>query len=166
MKITVTLNGNTTILEADPDTSLMTVLRKNGLNSVKCGCGEGLCGSCTVLFNDKPAATCKIPAGITSNAQIITLEYFKQTEEYQSIKQGFDLANISLCGYCDAGKIFSTYQILKMQKAPSHQQLVEQFKLLAPCCTDLNSLINGVILAWDIQHKGYEQVIKSFRKRK
>lgn len=166
MKIPVVLNGNRIELQANPEDSLMSVLRKLGCNSVKCGCGQGLCGSCTILFNDLPSAACKIPAGIAINSDITTMEYFSQTEEYRAIMQGFELAQISLCGYCNSGKIFSVYQILKAQKCPERGELIAELKYLAPCCTDLNSLINGAIYAWDIVHNGYENVVKKLRNKR
>ena len=68
MNISVILKGKKTILEAAPDDSLMKVLRNQSLTTVKCGCNSGLCGSCTVLLDDKPVASCKIPIGIINNS--------------------------------------------------------------------------------------------------
>ena len=79
MNISVILNGTKTILEAAPDDSLMKVLRNQSLMTVKCGCNSGLCGSCTVLLDDKPVASCKIPIGIINNSTIETLD--KQTDD-------------------------------------------------------------------------------------
>lgn len=160
MNVTVILNGNKTVLEAPADDSLMYTLRKQGCSSVKCGCGQGSCGSCTVLFNDNPVAACKIPLGIVHNTDIVTLEYFENTEEYSIITKGFELAGIQLCGYCNAGKIFSAYHILKMNKIPTRDEIREQVQSLAPCCTDLNTLINGIIWAIDIRDHGLERVLK------
>ena len=68
-----------TILDAHADESLMKVLHKNGCPSVKSGCSSGFCGTCTILLDDKPAASCKIPAGIVRNCDIVTLDYFTKT---------------------------------------------------------------------------------------
>ena len=81
MKIPVTLNGTKTILDAHADESLMKVLHKNGCPSVKSGCSGGFCGACTILLDDKPAAACKLPAGVVHNCDIVTLDYFVKTEE-------------------------------------------------------------------------------------
>ena len=91
MNVPVILNGNKTILEAPADETLMSVLRRIGCASVKCGCGQGMCGSCTVLLNDSPVATCKIPLGIIQNADIVTLEYFERTKEYSIMKTHVDI---------------------------------------------------------------------------
>lgn len=160
MNISVILNGTKTILEAAPDDSLMKVLRNQSLMTVKCGCNSGLCGSCTVLLDDKPVASCKIPIGIINNSTIETLEYFRNSKDYEIITQGFELANIKLCGYCNAGKIFCAYQILKKNKIPTREQIINQVKTLSPCCTDINTLANGIIYAFEIKDKGYVTSIK------
>ena len=166
MNVPVILNGNKTILEAPADETLMSVLRRIGCASVKCGCGQGTCGSCTVLLNDNPVATCKIPLGIIQNADIVTLEYFERTKEYSIIIKGFELAGIKLCGLCNSGKIFSAYQLVKLNKIPTRDEIYEQVRSLAPCCTDLNTLINGIILALEIRDHGIEKAIKKAEKIK
>lgn len=153
MKIPVTLNGEKTILDAQPDDLLINILHENGCISVKSGCKHGICGSCTILLNDQPVASCKIPAGIVKDNNITTLEAFSKTEEYQSIIEGFNKAKIKLCGYCNAGKIFSTYQILKLEKKLTRKEIADQVRHLAPCCTDIETLINGIIYAVDFQNK-------------
>ena len=153
MNVPVTLNGNKTILEAPADDTLMTVLRRIGCSSVKCGCGQGSCGSCTVLLNDNPV-------GIIQNADIVTLEYFERTKEYSIIMKGFELAGIKLCGLCNSGKIFSAYQLVKMNKIPTRSEIREQVRSLAPCCTDLNTLINGIVIALDVRDNGVEKATR------
>lgn len=153
MKIPVTLNGTKTILDAHADESLMKVLHKNGCPSVKSGCSGGFCGACTILLDDHPVASCKIPAGIVRNCDIVTLDYFVKTEEYTTIMSGFQKAGIKLCGYCTAGKVFSAYQILKMTKMPTRQEITDYVKALSPCCTDLETLVNGIIYSIQIANK-------------
>lgn len=158
MKIPVFLNGTKTILEAHADESLMKVLHRNGCPSVKSGCSSGFCGACTILLDDKPVAACKLPAGIAKDHDIVTLDYFAKTEEFQIISSGFSNAGIKLCGYCNAGKIFAAYQILKLNKIPTRQEIANDVKNLSPCCTDLDTLINGIIYALKISSKRIERI--------
>ena len=158
MKIPVILNGTKTILEANAEDSLMKGLHKNACLTVKNGCGQGFCGSCTVLLNDIPVGSCKIPVGIVKGNDIVTLDYFAKTEEYELIMQGFNKAGIKLCGYCNAGKIFAAYQILKMPKIPTREEISESVKNLAPCCTDLDTLVNGIIHAIYFSNKKIKRV--------
>lgn len=158
MKIPVTLNGSKIILEANADESLMKILHKNGCISVKSGCAEGFCGACTVLLEDKPVPACKIPVGIVKNNDIVTLDYFVKTEEYSIIMNGFSKAGIKLCGYCNAGKIFAAYQILKLTKMPTRQEITDYVRTLSPCCTDLETLVNGIIYSIQLSNKPLQRV--------
>lgn len=160
MKIPVTLNGTKTTLECEPDELLMKVLHKSGCASVKCGCTKGFCGSCTVLLDDKPVATCKIPTAIVRNCDIVTLDYFTKTEEYSYIMDGFNKAGIKLCGYCNAGKIFTAYQFLKLTKKPSREEIEHQVRHLSPCCTDIDTLINGIIYTLNSRNKNIKRVTR------
>jgi len=158
MKVPVTLNGSKVILEAAAQESLMKVLHKNGCTTVKSGCDKGYCGACTILLDDKPVASCKIPVGLVKDRDIITLDYFLKTEEHQEIIEGFNKAGIKLCGYCNAGKIFSAYQILKLSKIPTREDIEHEVQNLAPCCTDLETLVNGIIYALRIHNKKIERI--------
>lgn len=147
MKIPVTLNGTKTIFDASPDETLLTVLEKNSITSAKRGCLQGMCGACTVLLNDRPVAACKVSVGLVINSDIVTLDYFTKTEEYTAIADGFTKAGFKLCGYCNAGKIFAAYEILKMNKMPTRKDVYEVVEHLSPCCVDVETLINGVLYA-------------------
>ena len=153
MKIPVTLNGDKVILEALSDEPLRNVLRENGCLSIKKGCTKGQCGSCSVLFDGKIVASCKIPAPIAMNSDIITLEYFSKTEEYKTIMEGFNQAGIKLCGYCNAGKIFSAYHLLNVPKKLKRDEIKSMVENLSPCCTELDTLVNGIIYAININNK-------------
>lgn len=158
MKVSVTLNGAKTILEAAAQESLMKVLHKNGCTAVKSGCDKGYCGSCTVLLDDKPVASCKIPIGLVKDRSIVTLDSFSKTEIYQDIIDGFTKAGIKLCGYCNAGKIFTAYQILQFSKMPTRADIEHEVQNLAPCCTDLETLVNGIVYTLRIRNKKIERI--------
>ena len=158
MKIALTLNGTKTVLEANPEDSLMKTLHENGCISVKSGCQEGFCGTCTVLFDDKPISSCKMPVGLAKDAHIITLESFSKTDDYKIIMEGFTKAGIKLCGYCNSGKIFAAYQILKSQKTIKKEEISELIKNLSPCCTDIDTLTNGIFNAMKIKAKRIKRI--------
>lgn len=153
MTITVNLNGTDKDFDINPSDTLLDVLRRNSFIMQKKGCGKGSCGCCTVLLNDKPVASCKVPAVLVQGCEIITLDSFKKTQEYNDIMKGFKKAGIDLCGYCNSGKIFLTYQILKMPKIPLKSEITNLLKNLAPCCTDLETLVNGVLYTLAIRKK-------------
>jgi len=160
MKIPVTLNKTKVILEAQPDEKLVKVLHKNSCPNVKSGCMQGFCGTCTILLNDIPVNSCKIPVGLVKDQEIITMDFFVKSEAYSLIMEGFAKAGIKLCGYCNAGKIFSAYQILKLTKIPTRQDITDQVKHLSPCCTDLETLVNGIIYAMQLKSKKVKRITK------
>lgn len=151
MIIELTLNGVKKEIDANPSDTLLDILRRNSLIMQKKGCGKGSCGCCTVLLNDKPVASCKIPIILAKDNEIITLDYFKKTQEYSDIMKGFKKAGIELCGYCNAGKIFLTYQIMKMTKLPTRTEIANLMRNLSPCCTDLETLVTGVLYALSLK---------------
>lgn len=152
MKIPVLLNSEKKILDAKAEESLRDVLRKEGLLSVKEGCGKGKCGSCTVLLDDKPVPSCIIPVGIVRNASIETLEFFLMTKDAEDIITGFKQAGINMCGFCNSSRILSTYALLKKVYRPSNEDLEK----LADCtncnCTDKKTFMNGVMYATAAKH--------------
>lgn len=153
MKIPVMLNSEKMIIDADPTENLCTVLRKLGLLSVKAGCGKGKCGSCTVLLDNNPVPSCIIPMGIVRNASIETLEFFSLTKEAEDIQTGFKQAGITMCGYCNSARIFSTYALLSRVYKPTSEELEQLADSIECSCTDRRTFINGVLYATAAKHE-------------
>lgn len=149
MTIPVIMNGEQTFFEAAADEKLLDVLRKNGNLSVKSGCVQGSCGSCTVLLDGKPIPSCLLPVSFAHNRNIETLEHFSKSEEYRCIIDGFEKAGICLCGFCNAGKIFAAHTALRSNAKPTRAAIAGIIRGLPPCCTDSETLINGIIYAFD-----------------
>lgn len=153
MNIPMIINNEKILVQSAADASLLSVLRKQRLVQVKRGCELGICGSCTVLMNDKPVPSCKIPVALAMNKEIITLEHFMKDEMYISIMKGFTRAGIKLCGYCNSGKIFAAKAILSTSARPTRAKIAEYTQNLSPCCTDQDTLINGILYAFEIHNK-------------
>lgn len=147
MKIPMTINSEKIILDCAPDKFIMHILREQGCLSVKSGCEEGICGSCTILLDGVPVPSCCIPVALARDSDIITLEYFSKTREYKAIMTGFRKAGISLCGYCNSAKIFAAYHVLTIKQNLTREDIALQLQGIAPCCTDQDTLINGIIYA-------------------
>ncbi|MBQ4377857.1 MAG: 2Fe-2S iron-sulfur cluster binding domain-containing protein [Treponema sp.] len=153
MKIPVILNSEKQILDAKPDESLLHVLRRLGLLSVKEGCTKGICGSCTVLLDDRPVPSCIIPVATIKNASIETLEFFMLTKEGEDIQDGFRQAGVNMCGFCNTARIFQTYALLKKVYRPTMEQLDELADGIKCACCDRKTFINGVIYATANKHE-------------
>lgn len=150
MKIALTLNNSPIVIDADPSEMLIVVLRKLKYFSVKLGCSPRNCGVCTVLLNDRAVPSCRLPVGLVRDSDVVTLEYFEQTEFYKDIMKGFEMAGIHLCGYCNAGKIFAAYEIIKYQSRPTRESIYEFISHLDDCCVERDTLINGILHASSI----------------
>ena len=150
MKIQFTLNNNPCLIDSDPSEKLIDVLRRENLSSVKQGCMSTSCGSCYVLLDNKAVASCHIPVGITIGSEIITLEYFSKTDFYSDIMKGFEKAGVSMCGYCNAGKIFLAYEILNILNEPSRDTIKLIAARINDCCVEQNTFINGILYAYSI----------------
>ena len=153
MKISLTLNEKKIVVDAEPSETLLTVLRREQKFSVKCGCQKGFCGNCMVLLDGKTAPSCIIPIGMVRDCSVVTLEHFETYPEYDDIMTGFSQAGMHLCGYCNAGKVLTAYEVITSTYRPEIQDLYRAIDGLAPCCTDRDTFANGILYAIASKHK-------------
>jgi carbon-monoxide dehydrogenase small subunit len=133
---------------------LIDILRNNfGLFGAKPGCLSGQCGACTVIYNGNVSPACLIPAFRTRGSEIITIEGYSQTYEYQEIIEGFKLANLENCGYCEAGKILCTGTLLERNNNPARQEIIKNFSGIKCRCTDNEKLVDAVNMIINIRKK-------------
>lgn len=152
MKISFILNGEIVHVQTDPGERLVTILREDfHLIGTKAGCMQGRCGSCTVLINKKPVPSCLVPAFEAQNKRIETIESFKLTDEFNDIKQGFDDANVQMCGYCDNGKYLIAESILEKTLQPDESCILEHFSGCICKCTVKKELVAGIQKAASIR---------------
>lgn len=157
MKINLTINEQEFSLNENPGEKLLGILRKQNFLSAKCGCENSSCGACAVLLDGKCVLSCAIPIGILNGAKIVTLEFFSKQTQYQEIMAGFEKAGVSLCGYCNAGKIFAAYEIIITFSNPTREQIFERIRSLKDCCVEYDTLINGIIYASQIHFEKENQ---------
>lgn len=138
MKIRFHLNNVAVEIEADADERLADVLRRDfGLLSVRKSCMQGTCGSCTVLLNDHPVPSCRLPIFAVAGKSIITLEAFSATPEYNDIIAAFDKEGITLCGFCSAGTILTAHSIVQKHWNPTDEQIRDAYIGIMCRCTDI-----------------------------
>lgn len=125
-KIRFTLNGRKTEITVDPGRTLLWVLRNRlGLTGTKYGCGNGFCGSCTVLINDEPERSCTIPVGDVSGKRVLTIEGLSRNGKLHPLQQAFIDNDAMQCGYCTPGMILTAAGLLLKNQSPSHQEIVD-----------------------------------------
>jgi isoquinoline 1-oxidoreductase subunit alpha len=120
------INGKSYSVDTDPQTSLLTVLRENlDLTGSKYGCGEGMCGACTVLVDGKAQRSCVTRVGSVSDKQITTIEGLATGEQLHPVQQAFLDAGAMQCAYCTSGMIMSAVALLKKNPAPDESQIID-----------------------------------------
>ena len=145
MIIPFMLNGEKLYLDARPGDRLLHMLRQRfDLAEVKESCSSGVCGTCTVLMNGVAVPSCVIPAFQIRNCEIVTLSYFKKTEDYGDIEKGFSDAGVSLCGFCDSSKILTAYSIIAANDRPNKQEIREMLEGISCRCTAEAELVAAV----------------------
>ena len=128
--ITLTVNGRSTTVTAPPMKRLLDVLREDlRLTGAKEGCGEGECGSCSVLIDGELVNSCLVPVLQAEGAQITTIEgvahLTAQGEKLDSIQQCFLEKGGAQCGICTPGMILATHHLLAKYPHPTLPQIQE-----------------------------------------
>lgn len=123
--IRLAVNGKPYTVDADPQTSLLSVLREQlDLTGSKYGCGEGQCGACTVLIDGKAQRSCVTRVGTVSLKQITTIEGLANGEQLHPVQEAFLEAGAMQCGYCTSGMIMSAVALLKRNPVPKESEIV------------------------------------------
>ena len=118
------VNGNTHSVDVDPETPLLYVLRDDlQLNAAKFGCGEGLCGACTVLVEGEPVFSCVIPIGSLEGKQITTVEGLGSAEKPGPMQRAFIEEQAAQCGYCIPGMMMKAQALLQKKPQPSDEEI-------------------------------------------
>ena len=121
--LTLEINGRSIAIDAEPDTPLLWAIRDHAnLTGTKFGCGQALCGACTVHVDGQPTRSCSLPAGEAQGRQITTIEggAGKVAEAVQTAWRKLDVVQ---CGYCQSGQIMSAIALLTENKAPSDSDI-------------------------------------------
>ncbi len=124
MNISLTVNGMTRSVEAEPDTPLLYVLRNDfELNSAKFGCGLAQCGGCAVLINGTAIRSCVTPIANLSRLEITTLEGLGSVNNMHPLQKAFIDEQALQCGYCASGMIIAAAALLDGNSRPTEAEV-------------------------------------------
>ena len=124
--IRLTVNGKPYTVDAEPQTSLLSVLREQlDLTGSKYGCGEGQCGACTVLIDGKAQRSCVTKVGAVSQKHITTIEGLAAGDQLHPVQEAFLEAGAMQCGYCTSGMIMSAVALLQRNPAPKESEIID-----------------------------------------
>ena len=120
------INGKEHTVDVNGNNSLLTTLREHlDLTGSKYGCGEGVCGACTVLINGMPVRSCITSTGSAQNKEIITIEGLEENGELHHVQKNFLETDPFQCAYCSSGMILSAVSLLKKNPKPSRQEIMD-----------------------------------------
>jgi len=137
IKIDVTVNGRTEKVTTDPQRPLLDVVREDlGLTGTKYGCGEGVCGACTVLMDGDTVRSCITPAAQADGRTITTIEGLAEGDRLHPIQEAFIEDGVLQCGYCAPGMILTAVALLRENPRPTDREIVEALNgNICRCCT-------------------------------
>jgi aerobic-type carbon monoxide dehydrogenase small subunit (CoxS/CutS family) len=123
--IQFTLNDKPVSIAVDSERTLLWVLRTDlGLTGAKFGCGEGLCGACTVLVDNAAMPSCQLSVGDVAGREIRTIEGLSPNGRLHPIQQAFIDHDALQCGFCTPGMILKAYSLLLSNPKPTRDQII------------------------------------------
>ena len=118
------LNGRPAALDIDDESSLLWALRTQlELTGAKYGCGEGLCGACTVLVDGKAVRSCTTPVKAVSGKEVLTVEGLGRDGALHPLQQAFIDHGALQCGYCTPGMLLAAHALLRRNPKPSRAEI-------------------------------------------
>jgi len=120
------LNRKPTVMTVDGERKLLWVLRSDlGLTGAKYGCGEGICGACTVLINNKATRSCQVPVKEIKGKEVITIEGLVKDGKLHPIQKAFMDHDALQCGFCTSGMIMNAYGLLLEKDQPTETEIIQ-----------------------------------------
>jgi len=155
VEISFLLNGEAFTVEAEPNQSLLSVLRENGVLGVKHGCETGECGACTVLLDGKPVTSCVMLAAQANGHEITTIEGiggeqergWRGSEPLHPLQVAFIETGAIQCGYCTPAMILAAKALLDTNPSPSEAQVRDALAGVLCRCTGYVKPVEAVLRA-------------------
>ena len=126
MSARIVINDAERELQAPPETTLLRLLREElGLTGAKYGCGEGVCGACTVLLDGEAARACQLRVGELAGRRVTTVEGLTRDGRLHPVQQAFADLGAMQCGYCTPGMVLGATALLARNPDPSEVEVRE-----------------------------------------
>lgn len=118
--IQLNVNGKAVKADVEPDTPLLWVLRDTlQLTGTKYGCGQALCGACTVHLDGAPVRACMTPVSSVIGRKITTIEAVDTGKVGKAVQEAWRKLDVVQCGYCQSGQIMSAVALLSHNRKPT-----------------------------------------------
>jgi nicotinate dehydrogenase subunit A len=144
------LNGTETEIDADPDRSLLDILRAQlGMTGSHFGCGAGECGACNVIVNDRAVSACDTPLWSVADKDVTTIEGLGTAEQPHPLQRAFIAEQALQCGYCISGILMSAAALLKQNPSPTDREVRQALDRNLCRCGSHNRIVRAVLRAAD-----------------
>ena len=142
------LNGVETDIDADPDASLLTILRGElGMTGAHFGCGAGECGACNVIVGDHAVTACDRPLWSVADKDITTVEGLGDAQRPHPLQRAFIAEQALQCGYCVSGILMSAAALLKRNSNPTDSDVRAALDRNLCRCGSHNRMVRAVLRA-------------------
>jgi carbon-monoxide dehydrogenase small subunit len=147
-EISFTVNGERKTVYAFPMERLLDVVRQQlGLTGAKEGCGEGECGSCSVLMDGTLVNSCLVPVLQVEGASIVTIEGLAQAAPLRTLQEAFLACGGAQCGICTPGMILAAFHLLNKKPKPTLEEIKEGLSGNLCRCTGYVQILEAVASA-------------------
>lgn len=148
IKIEFSVNGEVRTLEAYPMARLLDVLREQlRLTGTKEGCGEGECGACSVMVNERIVNSCLIPVAQVEGAAIKTIEGIASGDQLHAVQQAFIDCGGAQCGICTPGMVLAAVDLLERNPNPTEADIRNGLSGNLCRCTGYMKIFDSVVRA-------------------
>jgi carbon-monoxide dehydrogenase small subunit len=148
--IRLRVNGEQHDVVVSPNETLVEVLRgKLELTGTKMGCGEGACGTCTVLVDGKPVRSCLTLAVEVQDKEIVTIEGLAEGGELHPVQKAFIEHGAIQCGFCSPAMILTSKAFLEENPHPSEEEVRRAISGLVCRCTGYAKIVEAILAAAD-----------------
>lgn len=152
--ISFTVDGRDYTVSTVASRSLLEVLREDlGLMGAKYGCGEGQCGACSVLVDDRRVFSCVYPASLADSKKITTIEGLADGENLHPVQEAFLAEGAMQCGYCTGGMILAAVALLRSNPDPTDSEIVEAMNRNLCRCNGYGRILKAVRRAADTMRR-------------
>jgi nicotinate dehydrogenase subunit A len=142
------LNGVDLEVDADPDRSLLDILRGQlGITGPHFGCGAGECGACNVIIGDHAVSACDAPLWSVADKDVTTIEGLGTSERPHPLQRAFIAEQALQCGYCVSGILISAAALLKRNPSPTSREIKEALDRNLCRCGSHQRMVRAVLRA-------------------
>ena len=145
MKVSLTVNGKLISSEIEPNLTLLDFLRSKGFYSVKRGCESGECGSCAVLVDGTPKASCITLTLQTEDRDLTTVEALSSREELSALQKRFVEVGAIQCGYCTPALLLVAEHFLTDNPEPAESEVRDAISGVLCRCTGYAKPVKAIM---------------------